>query len=100
MGKFDGPHVKPHWLWTNHQFIQPLIQDGGRMSKEERLQCSGPALVKRYIDRNGKKRVVGTKFLKGSQFLGSAISFTHYRWSIIGVIPTAHQIGENAKPIE
>lgn len=82
MGKFDGPNVKPHWLWTNHQFIQPLIQDGGRMSKEERLQCSGPSLVRRYIDRNGKKRVVGTKFLKGSQFLGLARSFRQYHWSV------------------
>jgi hypothetical protein len=75
MGKFDGPNVKPHWLWTNHKFIQPLIDEGGKMTKKEKAQCSGPALVKRYIDRNGKKRVVGTKFLKGSQCLGFAIFF-------------------------
>lgn len=70
MGKFDGPNVKPHWLWTNHQFIQPLLDEGGRMSKEERKSCTGPALVRRYVDSSGKKRVVGTVFLKSSQLLG------------------------------
>ena len=82
MGRLGGPTPKRHWLWANADILEKLENAAGTMTKEDKSKCKGPSLVRRYIDKNGKKRVVGTEHLKSSQslclsILGLNINFTH-----------------------
>lgn len=67
MGKLGGNTPKRHKLWSNSDFISKISDKAGYMSKEERQQLTGASLVDKYLDKNGKKRMVGNKNLKNSQ---------------------------------
>ena len=61
MGKFNGKTPKRHKLWGNDQRLLRLVNtQAGYMSRAEQSKCPGQT-VRKYIDRNGKKRHVGIK---------------------------------------
>lgn len=72
MGKFGGSTPKPHRVWSNDErLLSGLTARAGFMSKAEQSCCPGQT-VKKYIDKNGKKRHVGIKnALKDSQSLSN-----------------------------
>lgn len=72
MGCFNGPTCKQHKLWSSSRKLLDSIVDGATfMPKELRTSLPGGALVKKYIDKQGKKRYAGIpKKLRASQPLG------------------------------
>ena len=59
--KFNGKTPKRHRLWGNDRRLLRLVHvQAGYMSRSEQSKCPGQT-VRKYIDRNGKKRHVGIK---------------------------------------
>ena len=71
MGAFEGPSAKRHRLWSNDRsFLMEIVAHGGYLPKEIMKNLPGKPLVKRYIDKQGKKRHVGIpETLRKSQLL-------------------------------
>ena len=71
MAKYNGPTPKRHWIWSNDEsLVNGIIMDAGRMTREEMQRCSGKPLVRKYVDKQGKKRHAGNKeALRASQML-------------------------------
>ena len=66
MGCFGAATPKRHTVWSNDDFIKKLVEQGGYLSKKQRLEnCKGEPLVDRYVDKRGLKRVKGNKNLRG-----------------------------------
>lgn len=71
MGKFSGPTVKAHQVWSNDLgLLDRLAERAGTMNKKERASKT-KKLVKSYVDKSGRVRVAGIKDeLRSSQPLG------------------------------
>jgi hypothetical protein len=71
MAMFGGPTPKRHRLWSNCRIIGAIMDGAEYMSKDMMhtlaLKNKGKELTKKYKDKQGKTRMCGTKFLKGSQ---------------------------------
>ena len=61
MGDFGAPSPKPTVLYSNSEWVGQLT------TFRAVAPARRAALVRRYIDQLGQLRVVGTKWLKGSQ---------------------------------
>ena len=74
MGAFDGPTAKRHRLWSNDKsLLEQIVSRGGTLTKAAMQSLPGKPLVKKYIDKAGRKRHVGIPDrLRQSQQLASS----------------------------
>ena len=70
---FNGPTAKRHRLWSNDKkLLDEIVARGGTMTRSAMQLLPGKPLVKKYIDKSGKKRHVGIPDrLRSSQYPGS-----------------------------
>ena len=73
MGRFGGPTSKQHKLWSSSRaLLESIVEGATKMPRELRLKLPGGPLVRKYIDKSGKRRFAGIpKKLRASQSLGS-----------------------------
>lgn len=71
MASYGGLTPKRHIAWSNSPTVQVL--DLGTLLKEvrERLSKHRCQSSRTYVSKSGRKRFVGTKFLKGTQMLAT-----------------------------
>ena len=71
MGHYNGSSPKRHRLYSNDTLISEIVKEAGYMSRDDMKKIQeknkDKALTRTYLDKQGKKRCAGTKFLKGSQ---------------------------------
>ena len=79
MGAFEGGTPKRHKLWSNcENLLLAIYERGGTMTKDKMLKLGGKPLVKKYIDKYGRRRHVGIpENLRNSQNLGSCSQSKH-----------------------